>query len=88
MEKTAIQQYFENRGIEVLPDSKGWINRFEIESETSNRVYIIAQRSNLSEWACSCPGWKRFRHCKHLASVKPMIAAAERAANVNPQYAS
>jgi len=83
-----LQQYFENRGIEVLPDTKGWINRFEVESETSNRVYIIAQRSNLSEWGCSCMAWKRYRHCKHLASVKPMIAAAEAAANVNPKYAS
>jgi len=67
----------------VLPDSTQWINRFEIESESSNRVYIVAQRANLSEWGCSCPGWKRFRHCKHLNSVMPLISAATQASNTS-----
>ncbi len=41
-----LQQYFKNRGLTVLPDTAQWINRFEIESETSNRVYTVAQRAN------------------------------------------
>jgi len=27
----------------LLPDNDQWENRFEIRSETSNRIYIIAQ---------------------------------------------
>jgi hypothetical protein len=43
-----------------------WINRMEIRSESSNRVYVIAQHAEKRYWACSCSGWKRHRHCKHL----------------------
>lgn len=51
---------------EVLPDNGQWTNRFEIHSATSDRVYIVAQNKAKRHWACSCPGWKRYRHCKHL----------------------
>lgn len=53
----------------TLPDNDQWQLRFEIHSETSERVYIIAQHKEKKHWACSCPGWKRFRHCKHLSSI-------------------
>lgn len=43
-----------------------WINRIEIKSETSNRVYVVAQHAERRSWGCSCPGWRRHRHCKHL----------------------
>lgn len=52
-----------------LPDSDQWQFRFEVESETSNRVYIIAQNKKKKHWGCSCPGWKRNRHCKHLSAL-------------------
>lgn len=73
-----LQQYFKTRGLTVLPDTAQWINRFEIESQTSNRVYTVAQRANLSEWGCSCMGWKRYRQCKHLKSVMPLISQASK----------
>ena len=73
----AIQKYISNQGLELLPDTKQWINRFEIQSESSNRVYIVAQRANYSEWGCSCMGWKRYRHCKHLDAIMPMLKRAE-----------
>jgi len=52
-----------------LPDSGQWTNRFEVRSESSDRVYIIAQHKTGRHWGCSCPGWKRHRTCKHLAAV-------------------
>jgi hypothetical protein len=56
-------------GCLALPDSDQWINRFEIRSESSNRVYVIAQNKRKRHWACSCPGWKSHRKCKHLAAL-------------------
>ena len=53
----------------VLPDNDQWENRFEIHSETSDRVYVVAQHKKKRHWACSCPGWKRHRKCKHLMAI-------------------
>jgi hypothetical protein len=52
-----------------LPDNQQWTNRFEVHSETSNRVYTIAQHKKNRYWGCSCFGWIRFKHCKHLSAV-------------------
>ena len=52
-----------------LPDNGQWTNRFEIRSETSDRVYIISQHKTGRHWGCSCPGWRTRRACKHLAAV-------------------
>lgn len=71
-----LQIFISNQGLTVLPDTKQWINRFEIQSESSNRIYIIAQRANLTEWGCSCPGWRIHRNCKHLNTVLPLIQRA------------
>jgi len=53
----------------TLPDSDQWQFRFTIESETSNRLYTIAQHKKKKHWGCSCPGWRRNRHCKHLQAM-------------------
>ena len=53
----------------MLADNTQWENRFEINSETSDRVYVIAQNKRRRHWGCSCPAWRRYRHCKHLDSV-------------------
>jgi len=68
-----LERVIKSRGMTVLPDTPQWINRFEIESESSNRIYVIAQRANRTEWGCSCPGWKRFRKCKHLNTIMPLL---------------
>ena len=52
-----------------LPDNVQWTNRFEIRSQTSNRIYVVAQNKEKRHWACSCPGWKSHRKCKHLTSL-------------------
>jgi hypothetical protein len=43
-----------------------WINRTEIRSETSDRIYVVSQHASKRHWGCSCPGWRRHRKCKHL----------------------
>ncbi|WP_214226664.1 hypothetical protein [Pedobacter sp. B4-66] len=52
-----------------LPDTDQWQLRFSIESESSDRLYVIAQHKAKRHWGCSCPGWKRNRHCKHLKAL-------------------
>lgn len=57
---------FESR---PLPDNEQWTNRFEIASSSSDRIYTIAQNKVKRHWACSCPGWKSKRKCKHLVDL-------------------
>lgn len=52
-----------------LPDSDQWVNRFEIKSESSDRVYVVSQNRAKRHWGCSCPGWRTRRTCKHLAAM-------------------
>ena len=52
-----------------LPDNAQWENRFEIRSESSDRIYIVAQNIHKRFWACSCPGWRTRRKCKHLEAL-------------------
>ena len=56
-------------GSVALPDNDQWENRFEIKSESSNRIYIVAQHKRLRYWGCSCPAWRTRRTCKHLKSI-------------------
>lgn len=65
----------------TLPDTDQWQFRFQIESETSNRLYTIAQHKKKRHWGCSCPGWKRNRTCKHLSALG--IPAHEQPYEVN-----
>ena len=53
----------------VLPDNDQWQFRFQLQSESSNRLYTIAQHKTKRHWGCSCPGWKRNRSCKHLKAL-------------------
>lgn len=56
-------------GGETLPDNAAYTNRFEIKSETSDAVYVIAQSKKGRWWACECFGFRRYRHCKHLKNL-------------------
>ena len=65
----------------ALPDNDQWQFRFNIQSESSNRIYTIAQHKNKKHWGCSCPGWKRNRNCKHLQALG--IPGKERPYEIN-----
>lgn len=75
--ETSITKVAQELGLTVLPDNKTHKNRIEIASETSNRIYIVAQRKtegkNHGQWECSCMGWIRYRHCKHLDAMIPTL---------------
>jgi hypothetical protein len=60
-------------------------HRFEVNSESSDRVYVVSQRKSTGAWECGCRGWIRHRHCKHLATLQPLleqIAAKENESQV------
>jgi hypothetical protein len=52
-----------------LPDKAQWQFRFEVHSETSNRVYVVSQHKQKKHWGCSCPAYRTRRHCKHLVAI-------------------
>lgn len=54
---------------DILPDNDQWKNRFEIKSESSDRLYVIAQNKSKKHWGCSCPSWRIRRTCKHLTAL-------------------
>lgn len=53
----------------ALPDTDLWQFRFQVQSESSNRLYTVSQHKKLRHWGCSCPGWKAHRKCKHLEAL-------------------
>lgn len=53
----------------TLPDNDQWQFRFQIKSESSNRLYTIAQHKKKKHWGCSCPAYRTRRRCKHLISM-------------------
>lgn len=51
------------------PENAQWKNRFKIKSESSNRMYLVAQNKKTNKWGCSCAGYISHRHCKHLTAM-------------------
>lgn len=60
--------------------SPQWGTRIEIKSESSSRVYVVAEKLDQGRptgtYGCSCPGWKSRRNCKHLAGMRLASCAA------------
>jgi hypothetical protein len=52
-----------------LPDNAAYTNRFHVKSQSSNSLYVVAQSKSGRWWSCSCPGWIRWKKCKHLAAM-------------------
>lgn len=81
---SAVEEIAKQIGSELLPDNERWTNRFQIESSSSNRKYIIAQQREDGVWGCSCPGWTHHRKCKHLTDVlRRLTSLAERMPGYN-----
>jgi hypothetical protein len=72
-EEPEMQQLLETlsrMGATALPETAGYSNRFQIASSSSNRVYVVAQRTATGAWGCSCPGAVHHgQRCKHLKSL-------------------
>lgn len=67
-------------GAVMLPANASHVNRMEIKSESSNRLYIVAQSRSIGNWQCSCPSWiyqrlplDQRKPCKHLNAMMPML---------------
>ena len=78
MSKSLIAKTAQSIGAVLLPDNGSHENRMEIRSESSNRIYIVAQSKSSGEWQCSCPGWVmkkpgKERGCKHLKAILPAL---------------
>jgi hypothetical protein len=84
-DREQVAQIAAQIGSSLLPDNRDWHNRFTVESASSpNTLYVVAQRRD-GVWGCSCWGWKRHRHCKHLADILGRLAvlAAEAQADLD-----
>jgi hypothetical protein len=57
--------------VEKLPDTDRFKNRIKINSETSDKIYLISYDSAMGAgyWTCSCPGNIRHGRCKHLKTL-------------------
>ena len=63
-------------GAMLMQDNKTHQHRMQIRSESSDRLYTVAQRIANETWECSCPGWIRHRNCKHLNVMVPLLRGA------------
>lgn len=77
----AIKNLFKDLDVVLLPDTNTHRLRMEIQSETSDNVYVVSQRmlkSGGTQFECGCKGWIFKRKCKHLTNMTPMLEQAAR----------
>lgn len=70
-ELSILKEQIKHAALQVLPDDTRYKCRFDIRSESSNRVYRISFDSapGALYWKCSCPGYLRTGDCKHLKAM-------------------
>ena len=77
--QNALVKYQQNGGdLTILPDNDRYKNRFEIKSETSTRLYVVAQNKKTNAWSCSCMSWITRRKCKHLSTLQPLLESMDK----------
>lgn len=67
----AVVKFQPPNGAPALPDNKQYKGRFEIHSQSSNRVYIVSYLvgPHSNYWVCGCLGYIRTGDCKHLRAL-------------------
>jgi len=70
----------------LLDDKPGWQHTMGVRSESSDRLYRVAQRRTDGVWGCNCPAWISAKGspkppCKHL---RPMLPALNRIFPASP----
>lgn len=65
----AIQTRPPAYALRVLPDETRYRCRYEVASQSSNRVYRISFDMALQAWSCSCRGCISHGQCKHLTAA-------------------
>lgn len=78
MTNNALVAVAQKLGGRALPDNSQWENRVEIKSETSNKLYVVSTHKTNGTVGCSCPGWLRYKHCKHVRVFAPALEAVKR----------
>lgn len=70
-------------GATVEPNNQKFVNRFTIESWSTDKNYIVSQRRTDGEWCCSCKGWifnhsrADFKGCKHLIDMLGRLSGVQ-----------
>ena len=60
----------------VATTSKWWVQKWNVESSTGDKVYRVALDKN-GDWGCDCPAWKfRRQECRHIRAVKEQAGPA------------
>ena len=59
----------------VLEDNANYTNRFQIPNSSGAKMYTIAQTKKNGIWSCSCLGFIRHRHCKHMTAMMPALSS-------------
>ena len=79
---TKVNNFLQNLGAELLPDSETHDLRIQIKSASSNRKYIVSKRkTKIKQWECSCPGWVMHyprKPCKHLKEMIPILEQVQK----------
>lgn len=68
---TLLPRNTRQSALRVLPDDGRYLCRFDIRSESSDRIYRIAfdAANGAGYWKCSCRGCIRHGQCKHLTAM-------------------
>lgn len=52
-----------------MKEDNQWQFKFQVKSQSSDKMYTISQHKEQKHWACSCKGWTTRRYCKHLDAL-------------------
>lgn len=80
---TALAVIAARSGAVVLPnEGTRYINRLQIKSSSSSRLYTVSFDTAVGQWCCNCPGWvvkkpNKPRGCKHLTAMMPALATLD-----------